>query len=748
MLSARVSASPREGSDMVSAWLLTCALGIAGDVGAEAPKPSAADLAAYESARAAAGRDAEAHVKLALWCESRGMTAERTALLTRAVLLDPSNAKARGLLGFVNHEGKWLRPEEVTRAVEESPERQAVFQEYLERRTKASDKADDQYKLALWCEEKGLTQQMTAHLHRVVELDPGRDGAWRRLGFKKVSGRWANPEVEAAVQAEREAQGKADKVWGPKLEKIKAALAGRDGAKKAEALEELSKISDPRAVPSVWRVFARSNESNQRVAAEVLGRIEGADASRALAMVAVFSPFAGVRADASKLLSRRDPREFAALLASWIQDEIKYKKKEVDGPGSQGELFVEGKDAKLKRFYTPLQQPTLMPGDRVGVDENGMPFAERPIGYFAGPRTPLRYFIGRIPYYGIAQDMSEPRPQYGILSTLPPPNLPVAAAALQSGGASPQLSQQVLDRLTSRSPGLMQVQMAAMSSPYNATPIIEQSMRLPLGQMRAEAQASAMIAQQQLAEDVQRIETHNAPIREVNERATAILRNISGVDRGEDRDKWMEWAYDLNGYGFPQKSQTSEPPTIYEDVPLGFVPRAMPVLNQNVIALTNVGPSCFAGGTLVRTLRGDRPIEEVEVGDQVLTQNTTTGKLEYRAVVVVFHNPPNWTHKIDLGNEVVRPTGIHRFWKAGQGWIMAREVKAGDRLRTVGGTVEVVSAEKDRVEPVFNLLLEGGDNYFVGSLGLLAHDNGFVDPVADPFDGVPTLADLTPEPKR
>ena len=106
------------------------------------------------------------------------------------------------------------------------------------------------------------------------------------------------------------------------------------------------------------------------------------------------------------------------------------------------------------------------------------------------------------------------------------------------------------------------------------------------------------------------------------------------------------------------------------------------------------GISCFAGGTLVRTLRGDRPIEELRLGDQLLGQDTTTGKLGYHPVVTVFHNPPNVTYRIDLGGESIFPTGIHRFWKAGHGWIMARELKAGDQLRTIGGTVEVVSVRR------------------------------------------------------
>ena len=40
--------------------------------------------------------------------------------------------------------------------------------------------------------------------------------------------------------------------------------------------------------------------------------------------------------------------------------------------------------------------------------------------------------------------------------------------------------------------------------------------------------------------------------------------------------------------------------------------------------------------------------------------------------------PP--TLRIAIGGESIVATGIHRFWKAGKGWTMARELKAGDRF--------------------------------------------------------------------
>ena len=157
-------------------------------------------------------------------------------------------------------------------------------------------------------------------------------------------------------------------------------------------------------------------------------------------------------------------------------------------------------------------------------------------------------------------------------------------------------------------------------------------------------------------------------------------------------------------------------------------------------------PFLLCRGNLVRTLDGIRPIESIREGDPVLTQNTTTGALGYQPVVAVYHNPPNATFRIELGNESVVATGIHRFWKAGQGWAMARDLKPGDRLRTIGGIAQVKAVEPDKVQPVFNLQIADGDNFFVGDQGVLAHDNSIVSPTEKPFDGVPAIEDPSTRP--
>ena len=149
--------------------------------------------------------------------------------------------------------------------------------------------------------------------------------------------------------------------------------------------------------------------------------------------------------------------------------------------------------------------------------------------------------------------------------------------------------------------------------------------------------------------------------------------------------------------------------------------------------------NCFAAGTPVQTMDGLRPIEKLRIGDQVLTQDPQSGELKYQPLLAVFHNPPNETLRIGLGKETIVATGIHRLWKAGKGWTMARDLKPGDPLRTLDGLAVVKSVDKDRVQPVFNMHVAEGESFFVGKQGVLAHDNSQVNPTPSPFDAAPNL---------
>jgi thioredoxin-like negative regulator of GroEL len=71
----------------MAAVLLICA----GLLGMSPPDPTD-----YQAAAARAGQDAGAHLKLAVWCEARGMNAERLKHLAAALAIDPQNARPAG----------------------------------------------------------------------------------------------------------------------------------------------------------------------------------------------------------------------------------------------------------------------------------------------------------------------------------------------------------------------------------------------------------------------------------------------------------------------------------------------------------------------------------------------------------------------------------------------------------------------------------------------------------------------------
>ena len=265
---------------MVSSVLLCCALLAADEPARTDLKRAQPDLAAYQEAATKAGNEANAHVKLALWCEAHGLTAERIKHLSLAILSDPSNTAARGLLGLVLYQGKWQRPDDVSRQVRDDPARQAILKQYLDRRVRTAIKPDDQWRLALWCAQNGLKEQATIHLRRVIALDPRREAAWKRLGFKKQGNQWVKPELVAAEKAEHEAQHRADKSWKQKLDRLSEALVARDKTRRAMAEEALGQITDARSVPMVWTHFVRKDQAHERIAIRILGQINASGSSR------------------------------------------------------------------------------------------------------------------------------------------------------------------------------------------------------------------------------------------------------------------------------------------------------------------------------------------------------------------------------------------------------------------------------------------------------------------------------------
>lgn len=228
------------GIALICSGLLLTAVPV--DESDRGPKPDEL-LRIYEAARDKAGRDPSAHVQLALWCEAHGLTAERVHHLAMAVLSDPDHAVARALMGLVKDGDAWRKPNEVAERIAADPALRSSFEEYASRRARTPDTAEAHWKLALWCEERGLEPQARAHLTTVVRLDPSREAAWKRLGYKRVNGRWWTDEQLTRIREQAQLQKEGDRRWQPLLKTWKAWLDRDDKRDEAERL--LASVDDP-----------------------------------------------------------------------------------------------------------------------------------------------------------------------------------------------------------------------------------------------------------------------------------------------------------------------------------------------------------------------------------------------------------------------------------------------------------------------------------------------------------------------
>ncbi|MEZ6135348.1 MAG: polymorphic toxin-type HINT domain-containing protein [Pirellulaceae bacterium] len=131
---------------------------------------------------------------------------------------------------------------------------------------------------------------------------------------------------------------------------------------------------------------------------------------------------------------------------------------------------------------------------------------------------------------------------------------------------------------------------------------------------------------------------------------------------------------------------------------------------------------CFVAGTLVMTVRGLWPIEQIVVGDSVLSRNVASGELCWKPVLRATTRPPSKTSTISIGDETFRSTTGHLYWVSGRGWQKASALKAGDILHAAREPMVVTRNEESDVEATYNLQVADHANYFVGKNLVLTHD--------------------------
>ncbi|HEV3167229.1 MAG TPA: hypothetical protein VGZ22_24685, partial [Isosphaeraceae bacterium] len=384
-------------------------------------------------------------------------------------------------------------------------------------------------------------------------LDPGRVAAWKKLGFKRHNGRWMSED-----QLKEEAELiEADHIWAPLLGRWHRMYHDRN--KQADAEEALSKIEDPKAVPSIFREFATGGRLDQTLAIQLFGQMKDPLASKALAALAVYGATPEVRRRATESLRAREPAEFIEAIVKLLVDPLKYEVRHVGGPGSPGILFVEGERFNLKRFYAPPPPPNLVmhAGDQIAYDQFGLPVVIRYGASVSGaPSVPL-------PTAGA------PGGGFSGANLTIPPGSPLAGAlkSTLAGESVPPAAR----------PG------AGAGSSLVATPTY--AMEFSVSQNIMQAQAAAAAAQAQLQNDVAMVESLNKVRKAFNELVIDVIKNATGQDAGGDKaSDWKNWFANQKGYA-KEPARKPQKPTLNQLVPLAYNPSF-----SQLMILPRIGP--------------------------------------------------------------------------------------------------------------------------------------------------------------
>lgn len=228
---------------------------------------------------------------------------------------------------------------------------------------------------------------------------------------------------------------------------------------------------------------------------------------------------------------------------------------------------------------------------------------------------------------------------------------------------------------------------------------------------REKSASSQMRYRAAIAAAESRVQNANMASDALNSRIIPVLTATTGKEYDTARQWWDYWRDNNEYYGYDRPVNYR----YYSDTESHTYGHPEDRYSTN--------PSCFVKGTPVWTKTGRRPIESLELGDLVLSQDVNTGELRFSPIIGRTVRPPSAIVKLSIDKEQVRTTRGHLFWVAGTGWRMAKELEKGVMLHGLKGSLEIASADSEGEAEAYNLVVADLDTFFVGDHGLLVHDN-------------------------
>jgi hypothetical protein len=651
----------------------------------QTPPGTSREAEAYETARVAAGQDPEKLVRLALWCEAHGRDKDRQTLLGEIVRIDPENPLAHTLLGLVRTGDGWLSPDMMRLRRQADEPLKVRLAEYLRRRDRLVRLAREETAEIDAVRKRGASNQV---LLLKLRLDHKLAEEHAHLA------RWCK---EHDLEARSLAHDSAAVRLNPALETARKHL---------------------RYVNHDGRWITREQLESTRREAEAQRHADRLWESRIRRLARALRSSEHVREAEAELAKMTDPASVPTIARLLARGSADYQRLAVrllgpiDSPASTHELAslaIFGDDPTRLAAIDALRgrDPLDYAGTLVALIRTPCTFDVRP-GNGGGTVGALivdtpRFHLDRR-YSAFAVRIQDFLSSGGYVGYDP-----YGGFVMMTGRDFQYTAQHMMDG--------------------DRQDILRANQRIREGEglatdLVARANLSQQVQRARMAQDIQVLQLFNGRASFLNPRVRAVLEATLDAPGtlGDDEDAWHAWFYDRIGYRYVPSPKVS----IFGDQR----PRPLPASLEN----------CFAADTPVRTVDGPKPIQSLGTGDLVLSLDVASATLRFEPVIMVRRNRPEIPLRLDLdGGERVEVSQYHRFWKAGHGWTLARDLKVGDRLRSSAGLRRIAELGPARLQPTYSIDVSGSRTYFAGTSEILVHDSTLPQShgVSAPYDRFP-----------
>ncbi|WP_210412504.1 Hint domain-containing protein [Leptospira yasudae] len=253
-------------------------------------------------------------------------------------------------------------------------------------------------------------------------------------------------------------------------------------------------------------------------------------------------------------------------------------------------------------------------------------------------------------------------------------------------------------------------------------------------EMDAAKKAAVIAASKKPGSKIKQADLDNWDTLSEDDKEAIVQKNLSGNESGQHETRtgvWNRLKGAVEDFSDQLSGNYSDDSGWMEDIKDS---------DGNVIGQKFVNRTCFVAGTLVHTKDGLKKIEEIKVGDVVLSKSDVSGEISYRRVVNTFVRQADAIYKVSFEDgTVLETTWSHRFrilkrdsigqeFKIGTTeWTQANKLVAGDVTLTVEGeTLKVTTILIDqREETVYNFEVEEDHTYFVAEVGIWVHNDAY-----------------------